>query len=59
MDRYGDGKRSIEILFDGREGRISLYVESLFFESSFADNSLSKRDNDIISHIFEYCMKCQ
>ncbi len=59
MDRYGDGKRSIEILFDGREGRISLYVESLFFESSFADNSFSKRDNDIISHIFEYCMKCQ
>ncbi|KAK8799912.1 hypothetical protein WA588_002733 [Blastocystis sp. NMH] len=46
---YGDGKRSIEILFDGHEGRISF----------FADDAFASEDNDIISSIYEYCLKCQ
>ena len=49
MNSYGDGKHSIEILFDGQEGRISLYIDEAF----------SKHDNDVIAHIYEYCLQCQ
>lgn len=28
---YGDGKRSVEILLEGKEGRISLYVNHSCF----------------------------
>ena len=60
MNSYGDGKHSIEILFDGQEGRISLYILFiLLLFNSFVDEAFSKHDNDVIAHIYEYCLQCQ
>ena len=57
---YGDGKHSIELLFDGQEGRISLYFLYILLSfTSFVDEAFSKHDNDVIAHVYEYCLQCQ
>ena len=55
---YGDGHRSVEVLYNGREGRISLYfLLCLALNHSFADDDFTTHDTQIISTIYEQTLQ--
>ena len=55
---YGDGHRSVEVLYNGREGRISLFASFCFaLNQSFADDDFTTHDTQIISTLYEQTLQ--
>ena len=55
---YGDGHRSVEVLYNGREGRISLFfLLCLALNHSFADDDFTTHDTQIISTLYEQTLQ--